>query len=273
MNIKEYISSGIVESYVLGLTNQKESAEFEQYCIQYEEVLTARTAFELQLEKHAIAHAITPPADTKERILKAIDTTTSINQSLINQSKVISMENNVSTPTRKNGSSRFLAAASIILLAGCALFAYNIYSENKTLKDSNKELKDKLTESDGNLKKILDEQKMVSNPDVTVVNLVGTQAAPKSSANIYWDSTSSDVYLVVKNMPKLPNDQQYQLWALINGKPKDLGVFDINDEKVILKMSNTEKAEAFAITIEPKGGKPSPTLEKLQSMGKTKQSL
>ena len=96
--------------------------------------------------------------------------------------------------------------------------------------------------------------------------------APRSSANVYWDSARSDVYLVVKNMPKLPSDQQYQLWALIDKKAKDLGVFDATDDKVILKMKNTQKAQAFAITIEKKGGSNSPTLEKMQSMGKTMQS-
>jgi anti-sigma-K factor RskA len=102
--------------------------------------------------------------------------------------------------------------------------------------------------------------------------MVGTTVAPKSSANVYWDSASSNVYLVVKNMPKLPNDKQYQLWALIDNKPKDLGVFDATDSKVILQMKNTQKAQAFAITIEQKGGSPSPDLQKLQSMGKTLQN-
>jgi anti-sigma-K factor RskA len=74
-------------------------------------------------------------------------------------------------------------------------------------------------------------------------------------------------------MPRLPTEQQYQLWALIDGKPKDLGVFDVNDDKVILKMKNTQRADAFAITIEKKGGNAGPTLEKMQSMGKTKQPL
>ena len=102
--------------------------------------------------------------------------------------------------------------------------------------------------------------------------MVGTQVAPTSSANIYWDSASSNVYLIVKNMPKLPSVQQYQLWALIDNKPKDLGVFDATDQNVILKMKNTQKAQAFAITIEKQGGSPSPDLQKLQSMGKTLQT-
>jgi anti-sigma-K factor RskA len=149
---------------------------------------------------------------------------------------------------------------------------YQTNTRNKDLSSTNDRLKEKLNASDSILNKIVEEQKTVlKDPNTTVVNMVGTQAAPRSSANIYWDSTSSNVFLVVKNMPKLPSDQQYQLWALIDGKPSDLGVFDATDDKVILKMKNTQKAQAFAITIEQKGGAPSPTLQKMQSMGKTLQ--
>ena len=63
MNTQEYISSGIVESYVLGLASEEERIEFEQYCAQYPEVLAARTAFELSLENQAMENAIAPPAE------------------------------------------------------------------------------------------------------------------------------------------------------------------------------------------------------------------
>ena len=149
---------------------------------------------------------------------------------------------------------------------------YQTSQQNKDLASTNDRLKEKLDTTQNILNRIVEEQKVVSDPNVTVVNMVGTQVAPKSSANIYWDSTSSNVFLVVKNMPKLPSDQQYQLWALIDGKPKDLGVFDAADDKVILKMKNTQKAQAFAITIEQKGGSPSPTLKQMQSLGKTQSS-
>jgi anti-sigma-K factor RskA len=92
-----------------------------------------------------------------------------------------------------------------------------------------------------------------------------------ATADIYWDSTSSNVFLIVKNMPKLPSDKQYQLWALIDGKPKDLGLFDIKDDnKGMFKMNDTQKADAFAITIENRGNTGGPNLEQLQTMGKTK---
>jgi anti-sigma-K factor RskA len=112
----------------------------------------------------------------------------------------------------------------------------------------------------------------ISRPGTTVVNMVGTKISPSSSANVYWDSTNSSVYLVVKNMPELPSDKQYQLWALIDNKQKNLGVFDATDTKIILKMDSTKKAQAFAITIEKKGGNPTPTLDSLTSIGKTQLS-
>jgi anti-sigma-K factor RskA len=98
----------------------------------------------------------------------------------------------------------------------------------------------------------------------------------KASASIYWDSTSADVYLLIKNMPQLPSDKQYQLWSIMNGEngqlqPNSLGLFDVGEnQKIILKMSNVKKADAFAITIEKRGNTEGPNLEQLQSMGKTK---
>ena len=53
MNIQEYISSGIVESYVMGIANVQERAEFEKNCSIYSELAEAREAFELSLEKAA----------------------------------------------------------------------------------------------------------------------------------------------------------------------------------------------------------------------------
>ena len=172
------------------------------------------------------------------------------------------------------GMLRLVAAAAVILLIAMAWLYMQAKQQNQDLVKENDGLKTQRDTAQNILNRIVDEQKhAIGDPNTTVVNMVGTKSAPKSSANVYWDSASSSVYLVVKNMPKLPNDQQYQLWALIDGKPSDLGVFDASkDDKVILKMKNTRKAQAFAITIEKRGGSPSPTLEKMQSMGKATQT-
>jgi anti-sigma-K factor RskA len=257
----------------MGLANESERTEFEQLCTQYPELVAARRDFEEKLEKYASEQAEIPPAGVKVKVLEAIGNTNSRPVTSSISPKIINNMENAQSPVRGSGGWRFLAAASIILLIVLTWFTYQSHTQNAELRNSNAALKERLDTTQNILNKIVEEQKSVlKDPNVTVVNMVGTQVAPKSSANIYWDSTSSNVFLIVKNMPKLPSDQQYQLWALIDNKPKDLGVFDATDDKVILKMKNTQKAQAFAITIEQKGGSPSPTLKKMQSLGKTLQS-
>ncbi len=284
MNLKDYIESGIIESYVMGLASESERAEFEQLCTQHPELVAARRKFEESIEAYAFEQALPTPPEVKVKIFEAIGKS-SISQPIASSSnppKIPQMDTMEKTqaPVRSLGLLRFVAAASVVLLVGMAWLYYQTSQQNKDLSNINKDLSstnDRLKEAQDSTKSILDRivqerKEVIGDPNTTVVNMVGTKVAPKSSANIYWDSTSTNVYLVVKNMPKLPNDQQYQLWALIDGKPSDLGVFDATDNKVILKMKNTKKAQAFAITIEKQGGSPSPTLDKMQSLGKTLQS-
>jgi anti-sigma-K factor RskA len=252
VNVQEYIESGIIESYVMGLASEPERAEFERYCAQYPELVAARRKFEEKLEAYAAENAVPPPPEVKVKLLNFIN-----------------MENS-NRPVRSSiGMLRFLAAASVVVLIAMVYLYFQSRQENKDLSSTNARLKEKMAETDSIVNRIIGEQKTITDSNTLVVNMVGTKAAPRSSANVFWDSASSNVFLVVKNMPKLPSDQQYQLWALIDGKPNDLGVFDATDEKVILKMKNTQKAQAFAITIEKRGGSPSPTLEKMQALGKT----
>jgi anti-sigma-K factor RskA len=266
VNIQEYIESGIIESYVMGLASESERAEFERLCAQHPELVIARRKFEDRLEAYASENAVPPPPEVKVKVLEAVGKES---RPVLPSTppKIINMEH--STNNRPSGLLKFLAAASIVLLITMAYLYFQTRQENKDLSGANDRLRDKVTETDSIINRIASEQKAINDSNTLVVNMVGTKSAPKSSANVYWDSASSKVYLVVKNMPQLPSDQQYQLWALIDGKPTDLGIFDAKDQKVILQMKDSKKAQAFAITIEKKGGSPSPTLEKMQSLGKT----
>ena len=97
----------------------------------------------------------------------------------------------------------------------------------------------------------------------------GTPVSPQSYTTVYWDTTSHDVYLLVNNLPKPASDQQYQLWALLNGQPIDMGMLEISEKPLQLyHMKNIQAAQAFAITLEKKGGSPTPTLTKMYVMGK-----
>jgi anti-sigma-K factor RskA len=241
----------MIESYVLGLASEQERAEFEQLCDKYPEVLNARIEFEKKLEKQAFQQAIAPPAYMKDKITQAIDT----KDMTASEAKVVTM----SARPRSSSWPRYIAAASILLLLVATYFAYVFNSKYQRLKNLNANLAEQVDRLHSDTARMNADMKDMMDPNsAIVVSMTGMKPSSTSAANVYWDSASSKVFLVVRNLPKLPSEKQYQLWAFINGQPVDLGLFDRNDKNVILQMKNTRNAEAFAITIEDRGNGPVP---------------
>jgi anti-sigma-K factor RskA len=241
VNVQEYISSGIVESYVLGLASPEERSEFEQLCKQYSELLKARTDFELAIEKQAMENAIAPAADLKNKIFEQISAT----------AKVVAMQP-AATAVRKINWAKYAAAASVILLAGSLYWNITLSNKNKSLQNSYNNTVAELSE----IKK--DIQTLTGNPNVKMASMKGLDVSPQSYATVYWDTASHDVYLLTNNLPMPASDKQYQLWAIFDGKPVDLGVFNMTKEKLLIQAKNAQGAEAFAITLEKKGGSLAP---------------
>jgi len=62
---------------------------------------------------------------------------------------------------------------------------------------------------------------------------------------------------MINNMPELASDKQYQLWALLKGQqPINLGSLEVTRKRLLYGMKNVQNAQAFAISIEPKGSNP-----------------
>jgi len=243
VNIQEYISSGIIESYVLGLASVEERSEFETMCAQYPEVLQARISFELILERKAMQNATNPPAGVKEKILDEIQSS----------GKLVTMS---STPIRKMNWLKYAVAACLILLAGSLYWNVSLYNKNKKLQINYDTSMAKLDMMEK------DSRILQQNPNVKMAAMTGMEVSPNSFATVYWDTTSKDVFLLVNNLPKPASDKQYQLWALLDGKPVDAGMVDdeyfIQQNKLLIRMKNMQNAQAFAITLEKKGGNPTP---------------
>jgi len=248
VNVQEYISSGNIESYVLGLASAEERSEFESMCNQYPEILQARIAFEEALEKTAMQNSIAAPMDLKEKILSEIQTS----------AKVVS----IPFPIRKNGFLKVAIAACLILLAGSLYWNISLYNKNKKTETD-------LELSQQTLAQMEADAKAIQQSSIRMARMDGTSISPQSFTTVYWDTTSHDVYLMINNLPKPASDQQYQLWALLDGKPIDMGMLEISEKPLQLyRMKNAQAAQAFAITLEKRGGSPKPSLDKMYVMGK-----
>nr|WP_245227672.1 anti-sigma factor [Pedobacter petrophilus] len=113
---------------------------------------------------------------------------------------------------------------------------------------------------------------MSESKDWATIKMQGQAISPQSKMNVYWNKKDKRVvinYLAI-DLPKADAQHEYQLWALVNGKPVSLGVFgktDSTSREALLKMQTIQKAQAFAVTLEPMGGSVNPTMEKLTVMG------
>ena len=281
MNIQEYISSGIVESYVLGLADNAERGEFERICAAHSEVLQAREAFEIVLEQAAMLNAVHPSHNLKSKIFAQIDIDA---DQMENKGAQVTAMLDVDRQPRDNyriaavsGFTRYLAAASVALLlvsTGLNFYFFNRYKEYNSRYEALVSSQRELVSNNQVLQtRLQDYEKAfdwMKDPNMAIVKMpaVPTAPDPASATTIYWDTVSRDVYLVVNQLPSPAAGQQYQLWALVDGVPVDAGIFDIKEGTYIQKMKNIPKAQAFAITLEKKGGSPSPTMEKMYVLGK-----
>ena len=101
------------------------------------------------------------------------------------------------------------------------------------------------------------------------VTLNGTEKAPDAFAEIWWNPATKDIFLHKCNLPPAPESHTHQLWAIVDGKPVDMGIFNTSNEEVagIQHMGVVKEASAFAITIEKEGGAVNPTLEEMIVIG------
>jgi anti-sigma-K factor RskA len=267
VDTKAYIESGIIESYVLGLASAEEATELEMLCKQHADIKNAVDEFEALIENQAFKDAIVPPAHVRDKLMSALAA-----EFAKAQTPVVPLP--VDTTKAKSFSLiRYFAAASVILLIASTVL--NIYLYNNYLSVNNK-YQALLTERNSlqanndvfrtRINNLEQSMRVIENPDVKIITLKGLPGKENNLASVYWDSKTKDVYLLPTKMDATPSDKQYQLWAIVNGKPVDAGIFAECDG--LCKMKNIPDAQAFAITLEKKGGSPTPTLSAMYVLGK-----
>ncbi len=112
-------------------------------------------------------------------------------------------------------------------------------------------------------------QFLASNQTEKIV-LAGVPEKPNAKALVFWNKENKHVMLSEVSLPETPKNMQYQLWAIVDGKPVDAGMLDLDAEGKLLEMKTIESSQAFAITLEPMGGSASPHLEDLCVIGNVK---
>lgn len=264
MNVKEYIESGILESYAMGMCSDAERNGVEAMLEKHPALRAELAHIEQSIEALAVASAVEPPPAVKAGLMQAIAATETLG-------RVVELRQTV---TADKGKRKFnwLAAASVVLLvaSGSAnFFLYNKYIEAQerylAMESQNATLASELDVTKTNLDNTNDQLAFMRDPMTVEVVMAGMPISPQSQATVFWNSKSTEVYLEVNSLPQPAADKQYQLWAIVDGAPVDAGVFVISDS--LQKMKVMGGAQAFAVTLEKKGGSENPTMDQLYVLG------
>jgi hypothetical protein len=261
INIKEYIESGILEDFLSGNTTDQEQREVQCLSKIYPEIKTELTQLELALEQLSLAQQVKAPAHLKNKIMAQLVFADDVNttEEIVNEAvetPIIPL-NSLGSQTQSRPLWGWAAAAA------CLVLGIFVFQQNQSLRDSNATIAAQATQ----LKSANDETFILTHSATKFINLTDAKGkSPAGSVRVAWNPELKEVYINTYSLPTPATDKQYQLWCLVGGKPVDLGVFDI--KTAMLKMKSTSKADAFAITLEKRGGSLSPNLEELYVMGK-----
>ena len=278
MDTQKYIASGILENYVLGLVSEGERQEVMSYAQQYPEIQQELTAIENVLGLYTQAQARPMPKDLDAQILKHIEQLSSTTPPSKQPPPTASREDDTLKPTTpkdsKDGSDGWLKGLLGLLAflsLGAAAFFYQQTDELKEdLTQKNQQLLNQQLACDNTKKELENQLSILRNHAFRSVLLKGTDKAPDAFAAIYYNEADNMTYFDVRNMPKPTADKQYQLWAIVDGAPVDMGVFNLPIDSVdFVEVPYIANAQAFAVTLEIKGGNPTPNLEELYVYGDT----
>ncbi|RYJ51988.1 anti-sigma factor [Flavobacterium petrolei] len=260
METKEYIESGILELYVYGLLSETENEEVTAMAKSNPEINAEIIAIEKAII--AISSSFSPfhSVANFEKIKEKLE---------LKHAEVIQLE-----PTT-NRSQYIGWAAAILLLVGIG-YQYNQLNQTST-QVTNTEIEKAKLEKEFNVLKLKNTANetslaVVRDTKNTVVTLGGQSVAPESFAKVYWNQDTKVVYIDAAGLPEPPEGMVYQVWALKLSPltPTSIGLledFDVNEQK-LFAVNNANEAEAFGITLEPKGGSLTPTMEQLYTLGK-----
>ncbi|PCJ66666.1 MAG: hypothetical protein COA58_04195 [Bacteroidetes bacterium] len=267
MDYKELIESGKLELYALGALDLQGQQEIEE--------LLASNA-KLKAEYDVIADALSiygqstsnvPPIAILTKAKAEIELEENRNTEMESPIKAVEMNN-----TSSNVKTWWAVAASIMLLASIGL-NLKLNSDLQEVTENYVALESQNQQMAANTVRLNDNSMQINEMIATIANgkmvrtyMGSTENYDGYESTVYWNKSSNEVIIATNNLPTLEEDEQYQLWAIVDGKPVDAGTFDPDTR--IAKMKGVDgDAVAFAVTIEPKGGSTNPTMEKMVMIG------
>lgn len=265
-NLKSYLESGILEQYVLGDLSREEQFQLEKYAVLYPEIKKELLQIELALIDYAKTNAIRPPEKLRNKIISELE---------FKDKKVQKLHDRSSKWLQFY---KYSFAASLVLLFLSIITVINLnnklndsYEQIAVLETGIRRFSNQVNSFDEELTDTRNALYFYQNQaDFKLVTLKGSEKAPEASLLVAFNPKEEEVMIDLSslNMPSNDKEHQYQLWAMVDGKPVDLGVFDAEvDSMGMKKMKSVKNVQAFAVTLELRGGSANPNMDQMMAIG------
>ena len=142
-----------------------------------------------------------------------------------------------------------------------ALLAFATYELAKQDLDRGKQLKQlqaQIAQDAANLQAM---GQVTGAPDSAQITLLEQPGGPPGQAHVLYNARMG-LAVYSGQIAPAPADKSYQLWLVpSSGTPVDAGLVDANQQNgaVVVRLTPGLAAKAFAVTLEPLGGRPQPT--------------
>lgn len=265
MSPAEYISSGILETYALGAATPAEKQEVEAMLQKSAEVRAALDQIQQDLEAFATLHAVEPDEKLRDKILGSISSAKPANSTGQNP-KVITLN----TPPQSRVRS-FAIAASLVLVVSIGINIYQwkntgtLTAEKQKLDSSisiEQAQKIALTQQIVAAKEQLDrtsnDLNFLRSPMTKNVALNSVVKDHPMNAVVYVDMSNMQLAVDPMTLPATSADQKYVLWAMVDGKPVNVGDFDLESNAGLMMLKTSPQTDTYAISLEKTGNVTTP---------------
>ena len=175
---------------------------------------------------------------------------------------MVAINNDRAAVTKRSGWLRAVAAAAILLLSISVIYNYTMYKKMRSqeLALASKDTTTSLPAAD---------YAVLKDPAITPVAMYGVAPYTLCRCTMYWDKKTGKAYMMIHHLIPSPQDKKYQLWAMVNNKPVNVGMVHDEIRDRFIQLENVpEGATAFAVTLENIGANQTPSLDQTFLYGK-----
>ncbi len=170
-----------------------------------------------------------------------------------------------------------LSAAAVVIAVALGAYAVSLQRRIAALEEQVRSAADRAAQSQQQLVQLraaadlsTQVRSILAAADLRRLDLAGTQAAPAASGRAFW-SQREGLVVAFANLPATDAGQVYQLWVIPpGGAPVDAGLLELEPDGRALTLARagtSQRVGTVAITLEPAGGSPVPTLSNMIAAG------